>query len=456
MDFEYQNKTGPLDARSPFAQLSQNAQRNHMMGTPGGRRAMDSPQKPMPSHQSSPNKPLPPRPAAFDDATWMTPRKSNNDVNDSSGGETPKSPEHTDNDNTPDTMGRSLRSNIMGKSKTTYDGVDLSTLAGAERERGSPTKEKSRPDAARRDSWLVGKIKKIYNSPGRGEIPRGDYSHAKEMRVKKPRDLARQRSKRRRHSVSESEEDTKLATRRSPRKASSQNKHDSQEPAVEKSSRISDFFTFIGQHPTVPAILSYYAQLAFNVFLLAGCAYVIYCFWAAVQGDVDKKSHEAMIDIMAEMAVCAKNYNDNNCDPAKRVPALDTVCENWKKCMNQDPSKVGRARVSAHTFAEIFNSFVEPISWKAMIFSALLVFMGFATTNLAFGFFRDKAAQHHYPPPSYYQQPPPPTPQRGFSGEQSYYGTPWHPMHGLEPAPSQGYGRIEGRGSPVERIDLRG
>lgn len=37
MDFEYQNKTGPLDARSPFAQLSQNAQRNHMMGTPGGR-----------------------------------------------------------------------------------------------------------------------------------------------------------------------------------------------------------------------------------------------------------------------------------------------------------------------------------------------------------------------------------------------------------------------------------
>lgn len=27
MDFEYQNGTGPMDGRSPFAQLSQNAQR---------------------------------------------------------------------------------------------------------------------------------------------------------------------------------------------------------------------------------------------------------------------------------------------------------------------------------------------------------------------------------------------------------------------------------------------
>jgi len=27
MDFSYENGTGPIDARSPFAQLSQNAQR---------------------------------------------------------------------------------------------------------------------------------------------------------------------------------------------------------------------------------------------------------------------------------------------------------------------------------------------------------------------------------------------------------------------------------------------
>jgi hypothetical protein len=35
--------------------------------------------------------------------------------------------------------------------------------------------------------------------------------------------------------------------------------------------------------------------------------------------------------------------------------------------MNRDPTVVGRARVSAETFAEIINSFIEPISYKTMV-----------------------------------------------------------------------------------------
>lgn len=35
--------------------------------------------------------------------------------------------------------------------------------------------------------------------------------------------------------------------------------------------------------------------------------------------------------------------------------------------MNRDPTVVGRARVSAETFAEIVNSFIEPISYKTMV-----------------------------------------------------------------------------------------
>jgi len=35
--------------------------------------------------------------------------------------------------------------------------------------------------------------------------------------------------------------------------------------------------------------------------------------------------------------------------------------------MNRDPNSVGRAKISAHTFAQIFNSFIEPISYKAMV-----------------------------------------------------------------------------------------
>ena len=58
--------------------------------------------------------------------------------------------------------------------------------------------------------------------------------------------------------------------------------------------------------------------------------------------------------------------------------------------MAQDPWKIARAKVSAHTFAEIFNSFIEPISYKAMLFTAMMIFGCFAVSNFAFGVLRNK------------------------------------------------------------------
>lgn len=228
-------------------------------------------------------------------------------------------------------------------------------------------RERERPKAKKRDSFLV-RLKDKWQSPGRGEIQRTERSQAVSKRVKNRRhgDLQRQASKKRRHSMSDSDDETGLQHNRSPRKTSSaRNKGTDQDS--NRPHWVSNLFTFIGQHPTVPHILSFYAQLAFNVFLLAACAYMLYCFWAAVQGDIDKKAFEAMAEVMAESAQCLHSWNSNKCDRATRVPALEKVCEGWEACMNRDATKIGRARVSAHTFAEIFNSFVEPISWKAMV-----------------------------------------------------------------------------------------
>lgn len=82
---------------------------------------------------------------------------------------------------------------------------------------------------------------------------------------------------------------------------------------------------------------------------------------------MDLRSREVATETLAEMAVCAREYKENRCDRSSRVPAMETVCENWEKCMKQDPTKVGRAKVSAYTFAEILNNFVEPISIKTMV-----------------------------------------------------------------------------------------
>ena len=477
MDFEFQNGTGPMDARSPFAQISQNSQRfpsaaggakkSTFDGSPesskvwqltifqsGSYSAFDSPAKSRSNQPLSPSKPLPPTPAAFN-GLFSTPRKSNVDYDDSSAGETPRSPEgKDDSDATPDLP--KARSSALSR----FDPSSLPTLAGAER----MTSLREVPSAARRDSWMMRVKQKLY-SPGRGEVPRPDYSHEPDKRVEKrrKRDASHKVSRRRRRSMSDSAEDSPEIRHNhvaSPRKTSSSSIQQEPAPAVEnKPNWISSLFTFIASHPTVPHILSFYAQLLFNLFLLSTFAYLIYCFWSAVQGDVDKKSHEAMADIMAEMAICAQEYRTNKCDRTTRLPALEVVCENWSKCVNRDASKIGRAKVSAHTFAEIFNSFVEPISYKAMVFSAILVFGCFGISNFAFGFLRNKetspGTQFHAP--YFQQQQPPPTPQRTFSGRDGanggFYGTPWQNQpHGLEPQPSASYGQIDGRGSPVRRL----
>ena len=123
----------------------------------------------------------------------------------------------------------------------------------------------------------------------------------------------------------------------------------------------------IESHPNLPNVLSYYAQLILNLFFLCLTIFAVWTFWSTIKGDVDKASEEATAVVVAEMAKCARDYVDNGCSSESRPPALEAVCDNWAHCMNRDPNSVGRAKISAHTFAQIFNSFIEPISWKAVV-----------------------------------------------------------------------------------------
>jgi hypothetical protein len=203
----------------------------------------------------------------------------------------------------------------------------------------------------------------VKGSPGRGEIAK-PYSHKVEKRVAKKRSRPQEKRRRLQHDHDESE--SEAGAERQNHKASGTNKdmQNSQAPGP-----IASLFSFIDQHPHLPHVLSFYAQLALNLFLVFGVIYILYSFWSTIRSDVDAKSREAISGLMVEMAVCAKHYQENRCDPTTYnvPPALENVCQTWRECMNKDPTKVGRAKVSAHTFAEIFNSFIEPISYKAMV-----------------------------------------------------------------------------------------
>ncbi|KAL1917791.1 uncharacterized protein VTP21DRAFT_3625 [Calcarisporiella thermophila] len=217
----------------------------------------------------------------------------------------------------------------------------------------------------------------------------------------------------------------KIARRENETDSESENEH----PEKDSKQRSSDMWgpsASIGNdkrpnYQDIPLIVSGYLQLFFNIFLIAVLLYLVTQFIQSVQRDVDLRVEEYSAEILQEMSQCSKNYLENRCSPETRVPAMEKACRAWESCMNRDPKVIGRAKVSAETFAEIINSFIEPISYKTMLFFLALVFGSLFVSNFAFGFYRSHRINIHrqddplrphvisapYNHPMYYPPPPP-------------------------------------------------
>ncbi|KAH3679442.1 hypothetical protein WICMUC_000987 [Wickerhamomyces mucosus] len=141
--------------------------------------------------------------------------------------------------------------------------------------------------------------------------------------------------------------------------------------------------------PQLPYILSLYLQLFFNVIIVSILLYFVYSFISTVRADVENKVDSYATDILQEIALCTREYHRNHCQPGQRVVALEAACSKWEKCMNRDPTTVGRAKIGAETFAEIINGFIKPISWKSMFFLLLITVGSLVLTNAAFGTYRN-------------------------------------------------------------------
>lgn len=267
----------------------------------------------------------PPSLPAFRAPSFTTPRKPF-DIDFSSGPENSSPAEQADNEDTPDAKPLPIEF----------------------------TSTSTKP-ANKRNS-LFGMYGQYAPSPGRGEI-RKPHSDAIAKRIHKKRRKAQNFEKQivlGRASDDSSDGDT--APKHKSKVAS----------GIEEVGWMTGFFTFIHKYPDAPSIIAKYLQVFFNAAILGGCLYMLYSFYATIRADVDRASEDAMAEVLAEMAACSKNFIENRCGADTRLPALETVCQNWELCMNRDPNAVKRARLSAHTFAEIFNSFVEPISLKTM------------------------------------------------------------------------------------------
>ncbi|TFK47950.1 hypothetical protein OE88DRAFT_1738079 [Heliocybe sulcata] len=165
-----------------------------------------------------------------------------------------------------------------------------------------------------------------------------------------------------------------------------------------------------------PYVLIGYTQFVFNSALVLIFLYLLVQFILTVQRDVEERISEYSRDIMQEITSCALQYRNNLCE-TNPIPAMAHQCASWETCMNRDPSKVGRARVGAELIAEVINGFVEPISWKTLIFVVTSISFFTIFANTVFNFYLRQYApvppsQNHPHQPSFPAMPPP---QRYYS-----------------------------------------
>ncbi|KAG2230221.1 hypothetical protein INT48_002091, partial [Thamnidium elegans] len=160
---------------------------------------------------------------------------------------------------------------------------------------------------------------------------------------------------------------------------------------VETIVRSTSYEPMYQRHQYISYTIITYIQMAFNIVITITVLYIFIKIVLVVKQDFKLKALEHFDVLHQEKIICTKNYMLNHCGQEDRVPAIETMCMEWANCMQKD-IVVAQAKVSAEAIAEIINSFVEPISYKTLLFFTLLVIGSLVFSNVAFGLFRRKYA----------------------------------------------------------------
>ncbi|KAJ8651832.1 hypothetical protein O0I10_012596 [Lichtheimia ornata] len=147
----------------------------------------------------------------------------------------------------------------------------------------------------------------------------------------------------------------------------------------------------------IPANWAMYIPIVYNALVALPILYIVFLVVWTFSNDFQIKSEEHQAGVLQQVASCAKNYEINQCHPSSRVPALEDKCNHWEACLNRNPSMISRTKIFAEIVAETLNSFVEPISYKAMLFFGIVIvgLLVISNFNLA-TYYRKRSSIHYY------------------------------------------------------------
>ncbi|KUI54137.1 Nucleus export protein brr6 [Cytospora mali] len=155
--------------------------------------------------------------------------------------------------------------------------------------------------------------------------------------------------------------------------------------------------TSISDKPDAPIVLSVWLQLCVDAILGGAILWMAWGVISAVRGEVLYSSEMARAQKVEEMGFCAWQFKENRCSPQKdRAPALESLCNEWDTCMNQDPNTVAGVKASAGHLADILNEFTSRLSWKTISVLIVITIVVFCLNNMMFSKFRHDMQQHKH------------------------------------------------------------
>ncbi|KAF9973135.1 hypothetical protein BGZ73_003649 [Actinomortierella ambigua] len=144
----------------------------------------------------------------------------------------------------------------------------------------------------------------------------------------------------------------------------------------------------------LPFILSAYAQLLLNMILVA-CLFAIgYNAYATIQEEVSTELSKAELQRGKKYDECRRAY-DTTCRGETLLEGTMMYCKGLQQCIEENTHIVGKAVLSARTYATIANAFVHTLTWKTMMFLLLLVLGGLFVSNYALNSYRTNYVLHH-------------------------------------------------------------
>ncbi|KAK9172905.1 Di-sulfide bridge nucleocytoplasmic transport domain protein [Cryptosporidium meleagridis] len=112
-----------------------------------------------------------------------------------------------------------------------------------------------------------------------------------------------------------------------------------------------------------------FIRLIFNIIIVFITLYIIFGIIFVIKNDIESKIQISITNILDEMNICSKHYVDNKCHPEQRVPAMESKCTEWERCMSQNPTIIARKSIfTAQIIGEIINTFLDQISFKSALF----------------------------------------------------------------------------------------